>query len=199
MSSPQILTFSSAPLEQARAGNREECLHYLAQARAVRRRLAERTQQLTGLGVEVAMPAHVSPEEAEQAMWSKFGPDDDGAEAVRAIHQYYQALKHPWTERVEQAEQALAEKSRREQEEAAELVRLRQIEAQLVHNAAADAAHATAAHNAARLQVAAADVTAALAEKTGPGAVVAKAGQWIVELGTEEKMRHAAAAIAATA
>ena len=84
MSSPQILTFTTVPQEQARAGNREECLHYLEQARAVRRKLEERTQQLAELGLPVEAPA-LHLEEAGQAMWDWFGPDADGSEAVRSI------------------------------------------------------------------------------------------------------------------
>ena len=199
MSSPQVLTFHTAPLEQARAGNHEECLHFLAQARSAWQRLLERTKRLDAMGLPVEMPARPSLEEAEQAMWSRFGPDDDGSEAVRSIHTYYQALKHPWTERVEAAERELAEKSRREREEAADLARLREIEGQLVHNAEAGAARESAAKNAARLQVTSSDLTAKLADRSGPSSAVAKAGEWIAELGTEEKMQRAIAAIVATA
>ncbi len=199
MSSPQILTFTTVPQEVARAGNREECLHYLAQARAVRRQLEERTLHLAERGLPVELPSQPPLEEAEQAMWDRFGPDADGSEAVRSIHAYYQALKHPWTEQIEAAERSLAEKSRREQEAAAEFARLRQIEVQLVRNAEADTAHRSAAERAATLQVTAADLTAELTDRAGPRSVVAKAGQWISELGTDEKIQRKVAAILATA
>jgi hypothetical protein len=199
MSSPQVLTFTHVPLEQARAGNREECIHYLEQAKAVRRQLEERTRQLADLGVPVEVPSRPSPEEAEQAMWSRFGADDDGSEAVRSIHHYYQDLKHPWTERVEAAERALAERSRQEQEEAAELARLRQLEVQIVQNAEARAARESAAEKAAALQITAAELSAELAARGAATSAVAKAGQWIAELGTGEKIQRQVAAIVATA
>jgi len=199
MSSPQVLTFSNAPLEQARAGNREECLHYLEQARAIQRQLLKRTQSLADLGVPVAVPVRPSLEETEQAMWALFGPDDDGSEAVRFIHRCYQESKHPWIDLVEAAERTLAEKSRREQEEAAELVRLRQLEQMLVQNADAAAARQSAAQRAEQFQVTAADLTAELAARTGAISAVAKAGRWITELGTEEKIQRKVAAIVATA
>lgn len=199
MSSPQVLTFTHVPLEQARAGNREECIHYLEQARAVRRQLAERTRQLAEMGLPVDVPPHPSLEEAESAMWSRFGADNDGSEAVRSIHRYYQELKHPWTERVEAAERGQAEKFRQAQEEAAELARLRQLETQIAQNADARAARDSAEQRAAQLQVTAADLTTELAARTGPAATAAKAGQWIAELGTEEKIQRQIAAIVATA
>lgn len=200
MSSPQVLTFSEAPLEQARAGNREECLHYLEQAQQVWRQLGARTQALAARGVSIATPPHPSLEQAELEMWARFGEATDGAEALRYIHHYYQSLKHPWTEQLDAADRDFAEKSRQEIEEAAEHTRLREIEQHLALNSASDTARAAAEADAARLQVTAESLTTSLAgAKSGTSAAALKAGQWIAELGTEEKIRARVSAIVATA
>ena len=100
MSSPKVITFTSAPFEEARATNERQIAHYLALMMAIEGRLIERLRTLAVRGIMLGGPFSV---DALQRDVLPLPVDANGAEALTRVHAAWLALKHEYGDAIDAA------------------------------------------------------------------------------------------------
>ena len=133
MSSPAVLTWEKAPLEDALRANTQFAEELLARCRETLKKLQARSGEIAARGGNVPPPAIESLEQVEQRMRSLLTLQDS-PRGLELIHAYYLRLKHPWIERMDEAEEDL-ERQQAERAERAQIAADTGISAELVRAA----------------------------------------------------------------
>jgi hypothetical protein len=107
MSSPAVITWVSTTPEIALRSNTADCEELLARCHETWQQLHKRAQALAVRGRNVSPPTLEPIESVEQRMRSLLTLTTS-PQALALIHGYYQAIKHPWIDRMDEAEEDLA-------------------------------------------------------------------------------------------
>jgi hypothetical protein len=98
MSSPTVLTFVSAPAEEARRNCEAAVETYLSLGEAILNAAEPKRKRLRELGISVAEPPQSASE--ARAKVAKLGRHT--VQAVKHAHAFWQSLKHPWADVVDE-------------------------------------------------------------------------------------------------